>query len=564
VTLLYRGGLFAGFLLGIVSHGCSHAPAPSYDGSGSSALTARAHALLSGGAPLEARADILALAESIESSAVREGAGARAVALHTLAAELLERVFRIEGREQDAKESVLLYRNASRDVSIAGSCEAAERGALLAGDLARDASVTFAELYRVERRMALTPGSEENDAAVSSGARPGPSPAPSSDCAKSVEDELSSLNAFRAPARVLEAIDQGLAGDGDLALDAGKALSETARIVKVEPLPGRDAARVVIVLNKPARFRPADVPAVGPGGPQTLLDLDGVDIGPAPRDVALVGVVTRLRAEPTSTGARITLDLDGPAYRRVFYLPEPYRVVIDIARHPPGAVAHGRRVIERVLLDPGHGGSDPGAIGPSGVREKDVTLDIARKVAPLLAGDGLSIVLTREDDRFVPLEDRTARANTFGADLFVSIHCNAAENRARHGVETYVLDTTKDEIASRVAARENATSQAATAEIGSILASLRLADQATHSTHLAELMQKAAMASMRERYADVSDGGVKTAGFFVLVGARMPSVLFETSYISNALEERRLATDDYRQRLADAVVNAVRAYRQGR
>jgi N-acetylmuramoyl-L-alanine amidase len=164
----------------------------------------------------------------------------------------------------------------------------------------------------------------------------------------------------------------------------------------------------------------------------------------------------------------------------------------------------------------------------------------------------------------VPLEDRTARANAFGADLFVSIHCNAAENRGRHGVETYVLDTTKDDIASRVAARENATSQAATAEIGSILASLRLADQASRSTRLAELMQKSTMASMREHYKDVADGGVKTAGFFVLVGARMPSVLFETSYISNALEEQRLSTEDYRQVLADAVVNAVRAYRQGR
>jgi N-acetylmuramoyl-L-alanine amidase len=548
VTSLTRGGLFAGFLLGIVLNGCSRAAPLPDGGPDGSAETARARALLEAGAPLEERADALALAESIESSALREGAGARAVALHALAARVLERVYRIEGREQDAKESVLLYRTASRDVSVAGSCEAAERGALLAGDLAKDASVTFAELYRVERRIALAPGAEEREA----------------DCAKRIDDELSTLNAFRAPARVLEAIDQGLAGDGDLALDAGKGLSETARIAKIEPLPGRDAARVVIVLNKPARFRPADVPTVGPGAPRTFVDLDGVDVGLAPRDVALVGIVSRLRTEATSTGARVTLDLDGPAYRKVFYLPEPYRVVIDIARHPPGTSVRGRRVIERVVLDPGHGGSDPGAIGPSGVREKDVTLDIARKVAPLLMHDGLSVLLTREDDRFVPLEDRTARANTFGADLFVSIHCNAAENHARHGVETYVLDTTKDEIASRVAARENATSQAATAEIGSILASLRLADQATHSTHLAELMQKATMASTRERYPDVNDGGVKTAGFFVLVGARMPSVLFETSYISNPLEEHRLATDDYRERLADAVVNAVRAYRQGR
>jgi len=177
---------------------------------------------------------------------------------------------------------------------------------------------------------------------------------------------------------------------------------------------------------------------------------------------------------------------------------------------------------------------------------------------------GLTVLLTRDDDRYVPLEERTARANAFGADLFVSIHCNAAENRLRHGVETYVLDTTKDEIASRIAARENATSQAATAEIGSILASLRLADQANHSTHLADLLQHTAMVSLREAYHEVHDGGVHTAGFYVLVGARMPSILFETSYISNPAEETRLATEDYKQRLADAVVNAVRAYREGR
>jgi N-acetylmuramoyl-L-alanine amidase len=258
------------------------------------------------------------------------------------------------------------------------------------------------------------------------------------------------------------------------------------------------------------------------------------------------------------------LDLDGPAYRHVFYLPEPYRIVIDIARHPPGATARNRRVVERVVVDPGHGGTDPGAIGPAGVREKEVTLDVAHKVAPLLVRDGLTVILTRDDDRFVPLEDRAARANAFGADLFISIHCNAAENHMRHGVETYVLDTTKDEIASRVAARENATSQAATAELGSILASLRLADQATHSLHLAELMQKSAAASLRDRYPDTLDGGVHTAGFYVLVGARMPSILLETGYISNPLEEQRLQSDDYRQRIADAIVNAVRAYRQGR
>jgi N-acetylmuramoyl-L-alanine amidase len=248
----------------------------------------------------------------------------------------------------------------------------------------------------------------------------------------------------------------------------------------------------------------------------------------------------------------------------VFHLVEPFRVVVDIARNPPGAAARSPRDISRVCVDPGHGGNDPGAIGAAGVKEKDVTLDIAHKVAAELSKDGLAVVLTRDDDRFVSLEDRTARANASGADLFVSVHCNAAPDRAHHGLETYVLDTTKDDIAARVAARENATSQAATQEIGSILASMRLADQATHSTHLAELLQRAALASIRDKYPRASDGGVKTAGFYVLVGARMPAVLFETSYMSNPTEEELLGGDEYRQRLADGIANAVKAYREGR
>jgi N-acetylmuramoyl-L-alanine amidase len=220
--------------------------------------------------------------------------------------------------------------------------------------------------------------------------------------------------------------------------------------------------------------------------------------------------------------------------------------------------------VSRLALDPGHGGKDTGATGPAGVREKDVTLDIAHRVAPILAAQGVQIVLTRDDDRFVPLEERTARANAFSADLFVSIHCNASENKGRRGIETYVLDFTRDEIAVRVAARENATTQAASAELASILGDLRLADEAQRSTRFAQLMERAAMAALRMKYVDAVDGGVHTAGFYVLVGARMPSVLFETSYLSNPVEEQRLGSDDYRQALADAIANAVKAYREGR
>ena len=526
------------------------------------AEVARAKALLgaNGGkdAPeLPARAEVLALAQSIEAHGVREGAGARAVELHALAATLLERVWRTEGREQDAKEAIDLYRAAARDVAIPGACEAALHGAKLSGELARDAATTYAELYRTERRFS----------------RPTDGGAPPAACPTEVEAALTGLTAFRPPARVLEAIDEGLAGEGAIAAASAsgarpnvKVSSAAPQIVRIENWPGDESARIVVVLDRSAPFRAVDQGASGGKSGRTFLELDGVDVGSAARDTALAGVVTRVRAEATTTGARVSLDLGGPAYRRIFHLLEPYRVVIDIARHPPGAnTAHGaQRTAQRVVIDPGHGGNDPGAIGPTGVKEKDVTLDIAHRVAPILAKQGIQVALTRDDDRFVPLEERTQRANGFNADLFISIHCNAAESRTRHGVETYVLDTTKDEIAGRVAARENATSQAANAELGSILASMRMADQATRSTKLAELLQKASMASLKVQYPDVSDGGVKTAGFYVLVGARMPGVLFETSYISNSNEEERLSSGDYKQRLADGIANAVKAYQQGR
>ena len=476
----------------------------------------------------------------------------RAGELHAIAARLVERVWRVEGRERDAAEAIDLYRQAARITGAAQACDAALRGARLAGDVARDPSVAYAELYRAERRFAAAQARGKGAAAS---------------CAASVAGAIDAMAPFRPATRVLEAVDQSLAGEGALPPppDSGTLVTVAPSIVGIEAWPGDESSRVVLSLDRAARFRTGDEAGPGGRGARTFVDLDGVDVGTVARDLPMTGLVARVHAEAPTTGARVVLDLDGRAYRRVFYLPEPYRVIIDVARHPPGQAAHGSaRNVARVALDPGHGGSDPGAIGPAGTREKDVTLAIARKVAPALAQSGVQVILTRDDDRFVSLEERTARANASGADLFISIHCNAAENHAKHGVETYVLDTARDEMAGRIAARENATSQAAGAEIGTILASMRLADQSARSGRLAELLQRAAMASLRGTYDDALDGGVHTAGFYVLVGARMPGVLFETSYISNANEEGRLASDAYQQRLADGIVNAVKAYREGR
>ncbi len=539
---------------------------------------ASARHLASGAAPLPVRAEALALAQSIEARALREGAGARAAELHAAAAQLLERVWRTEGKEQDAREAVELYRAAARQPELPGACDAALAVARLAGEVAHDASTTYAELYRAERRFAgVQSAAATGDAgAPGAGGAGGATPSPSlAACLRAIEDGLDLLVAFRPPQRVLEAIDEGLAGEGAIgqslaAYDAGPLVAvKPPQVMRIESWPGRDASRVVIVLDRPAPYRVGDEVQAG-GGPRTFVELDGVDLGSAPREQPLDGVIGRVHAEPTSTGSRVTLDLQGPVFRRVFYLPEPYRIVVDIARHPPGVTGRSGRALARVVLDPGHGGRDTGAVGPAGTREKDVTLDIAHRVAPVLAAQGLQVVLTRDDDHFISLEERTARANAFGADLFVSIHCNASESHGHRGIETYVLDTTRDAIAARVAARENATtldssaSSASSAELATILGGMRLADQSTRSTRFAQLLQRASTTAARARFGDVVDGGVHTAGFYVLVGARMPSVLFETSYISNASEEQRLASEDYRQLLADAIVNAVKAYQQGR
>jgi N-acetylmuramoyl-L-alanine amidase len=494
------------------------------------------------------------LAQSVEAGALREGAGARAVALHETAARVLERIWRVEGRDQDATEALDLYRAAAHDVDVSGACEAALAGALLAGDVARDASTQYVEVYRAGRRFAAARGDDV---------------AAASRCRRKIEDALEVLVAFRPPQHVLEAIDEGLEGQGAIAqavagaLEAGTPVRvEPPQITRIESWAGQDAARVVLVLDRPAAYRVGDEAIGGSGGARTFVDLDGVDLGRVSRDTVGRGILTRLRAESTSTGSRVLLDLDGHAWRRVFYMHDPYRIVVDLARRPPGV--GGARSVSRVVLDPGHGGKDTGAVGASGLKEKDVTLDVALRVAPVLAGQGLQVMLTRTDDSFVSLEERTARANASSADLFVSIHCNASEGKRSRGVEAYVLDTTRDEIAARLAARENETTQAASAELSAILGGMRLADEAARSSRFAQLLERAAIAALQMKYVDVVDGGVHTAGFYVLVGARMPSVLFETSYLSNAADEQRLGSEEYRQLLADGIANAVKAYREGR
>jgi N-acetylmuramoyl-L-alanine amidase len=216
--------------------------------------------------------------------------------------------------------------------------------------------------------------------------------------------------------------------------------------------------------------------------------------------------------------------------------------------------------VHRVVIDPGHGGHDTGAIGPGGTREKDVALAISLKLAQRLELMGLDVVLTRESDRFVSLEDRTRQANRERGDLFISVHCNAAASHALRGVETYTLNTSSNRYAIRLAARENATSERGVSDLQFILADLATRANTGESTRLAERVQRSLVGKLSQGYDQVRDLGTKEALFFVLLGARMPSILVETSFISQPDEEKRLADPRYQATLAEAIAGGVEAY----
>ena len=212
-----------------------------------------------------------------------------------------------------------------------------------------------------------------------------------------------------------------------------------------------------------------------------------------------------------------------------------------------------------IVLDPGHGGDDFGARA-FGLRESDLTLDLAKRVRTLLARrlPAVRVVLTRESDVLVSLEQRAAMANAISADLFLSIHLNAADEPVdRGGVTTFVLDTGNDRQALRLAARENGTSVAEVSELSRILASLHREDQVTASRAFAGQVHRATLLGGRRVLPRLYDRGVREAMFYVLVGARMPAVLLEASFLSREPEAEALRTVEYRQALAEGIAEGI-------
>jgi N-acetylmuramoyl-L-alanine amidase len=220
--------------------------------------------------------------------------------------------------------------------------------------------------------------------------------------------------------------------------------------------------------------------------------------------------------------------------------------------------------IGRIVVDAGHGGHDTGTIGPNGLLEKDLVLDVATRLGKLLEQKlGAEVVYTRDDDTFIPLETRTAIANKHEADLFISVHANSSRDPKARGVETYYLNFTSDSEALDVAARENAVSEKSVFELSDLVKKIALKEKIEESREFASDVQGALFSGLALKNAGLRNRGVKKAPFVVLIGANMPSILAEISFVSNPQDERRLKTPEYRQKIAESLFKGVNKYANG-
>ncbi len=381
-----------------------------------------------------------------------------------------------------------------------------------------------------------------------------------------------------------------------------------AKVSQVKAWSSGDYTRVAIYLSHWVGWQKLEL-APEDGRPRRLaLDLRPALLETKALSRAMTGAkVDRVRAaQKDAETVRVVLDLPGAEALRAFGLDDPPRLIVDVgrkeaprsARAPapeevgsrdggePAAAAEERAAkprggesrsdreeeapaeapergpVHRIVVDAGHGGHDPGAIGPTRLKEKDVTLSIAHRLARKLRAEGFEVLLTRTADRYLALEERTAIANTARGDLFVSVHANANPRRTRTGVETYFLNVTDDRYAARLAARENGLDPAeeSRAQVQRILTDFEAKSSATLSRRLALDVQREICSAVRAHVGDVTDLGVKSALFYVLLGARMPAVLVETAFISSRAEERRLASPRYQDEVAGAIARAISGF----
>ena len=220
--------------------------------------------------------------------------------------------------------------------------------------------------------------------------------------------------------------------------------------------------------------------------------------------------------------------------------------------------------LERVVLDPGHGGHDSGTRGPSGLLEKDLVLDVSKRLGALIAERmGSEVIFTRDDDTFIPLEERTRIANRHKADLFLSIHANSSLVKTASGIETYYLNFTTSQSALEVAARENASSERSIYDLQDLLQKIALKDKLEESREFAARIQTSLSTLSARTNNKSKDRGVRKAPFIVLIGASMPSVLAEIGFVSNPHDESLMRKAEYRQKIAEALYKGISRYASG-
>ena len=321
-----------------------------------------------------------------------------------------------------------------------------------------------------------------------------------------------------------------------------------------------------VVLEGAAQFEPRLVESQG----ALVVPLAGLR-PPAPRVVRAVrdGLVAGLELTESRGTAALRVSFERPpGARKVYRLKDPPRLVLDFYRSAPSspAAAPVRAALQTIVVDPGHGGHDPGAIGPGGLQEKELTLAVARRLAAVLQEElGVRVVLARTKDQFLALQERTAIANRQKADLFVSIHVNAARAGAATGTETYFLSSEATDNAARAAAAfenkvielEPGPRSGSRDLLRSILWDLAQSEFQQESSRLAEGLQDSLERALR-----LPSRGVKQAPFYVLGGAAMPAVLVEIGFLSNPHEEERLQDEGYRDRIARALAAGVAAYKR--
>lgn len=337
--------------------------------------------------------------------------------------------------------------------------------------------------------------------------------------------------------------------------------------------------RVVVEASQPVKFSENLLKQNGLNPRRLYLNLYNSKISdPMPSSITIDdGLLKQVRSGQFSPDTvRVVLDTQSLSSYNIFSLQDPFRIVIDIKGAEPQTPSPAKIVvpntpslaqqlglgIKRIIIDPGHGGKDPGAIGINGLREKDIVLKVATLVAKRIKLKiGSEVLLTRDRDIFVPLEERTAIANTKDGDLFISIHANSAPNKKAHGVETYYLSMASTKEERQVAALENSTSNNKISDLQDILKMMQVS-KIEESARLAKIIQENMINGLSKKYKNIGDHGVKKAPFVVLIGAQMPAILSEIAFMSNKTDAKRLKSDAYLNDVANQITEGIIEYTQ--